>query len=79
LSNDEDNFYFASRSLPAPAWIPQDLRYHYNVNPKDGMYQDIQGIRGPYIERPKDYQNKGDRYWDPNDGLSWKTGFPTIE
>lgn len=79
LSNDEDNFYFASRSLPAPAWIPQDLRYHYNVDPKDGMYQEIQGIRGQYIERSKEYQNKGDRYWDPNDGLSWKTGFPTIE
>ena len=65
LSNDDD-FYFASRELPAPAWIPADLRYHYNVNPKNR-------------ENSGDISNKGDRQWDPNDGIAWKTGFPTID
>lgn len=68
LSNDESDFYFASRSLPAPAWIPSDLRYHYNVNPKDRSQNE-----------PSDLDNKEGRGWEPNDGLSWKTGFPTID
>lgn len=69
LSNDEDDFYFASRALPVPAWIPADLRYHYNVNPKDDAPE----------QRDDGHDNKGDRYWNPNDGLSWKTGYPTID
>lgn len=67
ISNDEDDFYFASRNLPVPAWIPADLRYHYNVHPKD-----------PYDNDPEHYHEKY-RQWDPNDGLTWKTGYPTIE
>lgn len=65
ISNDDD-FYFASRALPTPAWIPADLRYHYNVNPKDRSGQN-------------DLDNKQGRQWDPNDGIVWKTGFPTID
>lgn len=68
LSADDD-FYFASRQLPAPAWIPADLRYHYNLSPKDNTPQ----------FRDEAHNNRGDREWDPNDGIVWKTGFPTME
>lgn len=80
LSNDEDDFYFASRNLPAPAWIPADLRYHYNVHPSDETYIKIDGnTEGQFVERDDAHKNKGNRSWDPNDSIAWKIGYPTIE
>ena len=79
ISNDEDDFYFASRNLPTPAWIPADLRYHYNVNPSDETFMRISPTISEFVPRAEQYQNKGDRGWNPNDGIDWKTGYPTIE
>lgn len=44
--------------------IDPDVKYHYNVSPNNG--------RDP-IHNNKDYS------YSPNDGVVWKTGFPTTE
>lgn len=52
-------------------FLPQDIKYHYNVNPSD--------YEGNEILRDKAYRNKENRGWTPNNNTPWKTGFPTYE
>lgn len=54
--------------------LPEDIYYHYNLNPSN-----YEGGNQSSKERDKDYQNRGDRTYNPNDNKVWKTGFPTIE
>ena len=59
--------------------LPEDINYHYNLNPSD--YEG--GTTAEHIEdsamRDKAHRNRLNRDWEPNDKLIWKTGFPTPE
>ena len=59
--------------------LPQDTKYHYNLNPSD--YEG--GTTPEHIEnellRDKAHQNRQGRDWNPNDDTVWKSGFPTPE
>lgn len=79
ISNNEDDIFFNTVDAQIPErWIPQDIKYHYNLNPDDYVHRP----NGTEL-RPPEHQNcSGDgkqRGWRPNGTKPWKTGFPTME
>lgn len=71
--SEEDNIFIQSNRKREDE-LPEDIRYHYNLNPSD-----YEGGENSKKERDKDHQNRGYRTWKPNGEKPWKTGFPTIE
>lgn len=77
----DQTFVKSKKDKPEVRHLPEDINYHYNTNPSD--YEGGTTIAhtdpdNPYL-RDKTHRNKGDRDWEPNDKLPWKTGFPTYD
>ena len=75
----DQTFVKSKKDKPEVRHLPEDINYHYNLNPSD--YEG--GTTPEHIDdvklRDNDHQNKHDRGWDPNDDIPWKTGFPTYD
>lgn len=59
--------------------LPEDINYHYNDNPSDYEGGTTQQHINEHDLRDKAHRNRGDRGWEPNDQIAWKTGFPTYD
>ncbi len=59
--------------------LPEDINYHYNDNPSDYEGGTTQEHIDEHDLRDKAHRNRGDRGWEPNDQIAWKTGFPTYD
>lgn len=78
-AESDDTFVKSSKERNMGRMLPEDIKYHYNLNPSDY----IGGTNATNIStenyRDKSHQNREDRTWDPNGDKPWKTGFPTPE
>lgn len=77
----DQTFVKSKKDKPEVRHLPEDINYHYNTNPSDyegGTTITHADPDKPYL-RDKTHRNKGDRDWEPNDKLPWKTGFPTYD
>lgn len=75
----DETFVKNKKNKPEYPNLPEDTKYHYNVNPSDyeGGTHEEQIELGFY--RDKTHRNKLNKGWDPNDSIPWKTGFPTYD
>lgn len=83
IINDKDNeeryFINGIRNKNLGRILPEDIKYHYNLNPSDYEGGKVNEISNNPILRDDAHQNRKDKEWEPNDKTVWKTGFPTIE
>ena len=59
--------------------LPEDTKYHYNVNPSDYEGGTTEENIFNQFFRDESHQNEKGRSWTPNDKVAWKSGFPTPE
>lgn len=71
---ENDDTFVNKRKEKIQEMLPEDIRYHYNLNPSD-----YEGGISTNKLRDVDHRNRGDRAWDPNMKTPWKTGFPSVE
>lgn len=78
-SYSDETFVKNSKKKNYGRILPEDIKYHYNMNPSD--YEG--GATPEHMEqslyRDKSHRNKFGRDWMPNDNTIWKSGFPTTE